>query len=398
MPVPLTRRISVDRFLWGGEQGIPGNRYSEITQEHLRTSTLLRDTPHVKLLRDYQRLGEQLFDKEIYTRTPYYQNARRCLRVCGHYVDVRNEDNLIRQIRRFIDHYNGVPGERVAHQTDDAPPLVAKNVFSDYYEVIDGLHRLAIACVRGAEDVECRMRREPSISLVQGHVLLNRLTPYQTVLYQPLDCPELENFTLVRRCDDRFTMMRRYLRSAGMVGAGATYLDLGCSYGYFMAKMKTLGFEPYGVEACPHSIVLGHACHGLLRERFFAMSLEAFFAKADEPYDVVSLLSVLHHFVLGKGQISATDLIEQTDRLTRKVLFVDTGQNHEQWFRQSLPEWDVPYIRRWLRDHSSFKEIIPLGTDVDDVGRYAGNYGRTLFACIKDMRGEVHDPPPPSVP
>ena len=66
-------------------------------------------------------------------------------------------------------------------------------------------------------------------------------------------------------------------------------------------------------------------------------------------------------------------------KITKKVLFFDTGQNHEEWFRKALPQWDVPFIVDWLRAHTSFREIVPLGIDTDARPPYDRNYRRTLF-------------------
>lgn len=348
-----------------------------MTEEYLRSSTLLKDTPHVKLLEEYLSIGDKIFE----VKTPYYFNAKRCLETCGNYFDIKNEKEIIRQIKRFIDHFNGKASDHITHQSDNPTPLASKNAFSEYYEVIDGIHRLAIAYVKGVREMDFRISDQPSISLIQELVLKNCWTPYQTLLYQPISCPELQNFTLVRKCTDRFELMKQYLSKETF--HSPTFLDLGCSYGYFLSAMEKFGFSSYGVDSCPNSITLGHAYYGMPRKRLLCLSLENFFEMNEESYDVVSLLSVLHHFVLGKGQISAKELMTQVDKLTKNILFIDTGQNHEEWFKKSLPEWDPAFIQKFLLENTTFKKIIPLGTDTDNTGVYAPNYRRTLFACLR---------------
>ena len=51
-----------------------------------------------------------------------------------------------------------------------------------------------------------------------------------------------------------------------------------------------------------------------------------------------------------------------------------------------LPGWNPDFIERWLRENTTFDEIVRLGTD-EDVVTFPGNYGRTLFACIRVRNG-----------
>jgi hypothetical protein len=109
-----------------------------------------------------------------------------------------------------------------------------------------------------------------------------------------------------------------------------------------------------------------------------------FLEEREEQVDVTTCLSVLHHFALGRNAVSAEKFFRLVDQVTRKVLFVDSGQNHEKWFRKSLPDWDADFIEKWIRNNSSFRKIYRLGTDEDNVPPVADNYRRVLFACTKE--------------
>ena len=102
------------------------------------------------------------------------------------------------------------------------------------------------------------------------------------------------------------------------------------------------------------------------------------------PYDVVSCFSLLHHFALGRGSVDEVALFRLLDRATGRVLFLDTGQAHEAWFRKSLPEWNADYVREFLEQYGTFDRVIDLGPDQDAVPPYEDNYGRHLFACVRD--------------
>ena len=376
-------KIRLENILWGGEQGIPAAAYSVKSQNYLRSSTPLAQSPHVKLLSLYQREGEKLFEAKLYEKTDYYRNLCECIRLCGNYFDITDPRNAENQVRRFIDHYKGEESAPVYHQSAHGNPLVAKNAFSRFYEVIDGMHRLAIEYVKGTEEVECRVSETETMTCLQELVLGNQWTLGQKLLYQPILLPEFEAFTLVRKCSDRFEMMKNFIALQGWELQDKPFLDLGCSYGYFLNKMETLGMRAYGVDSCPNSITLARIYYGQPKSRLQCLSLENFFALNSEKYEVVSLLSVLHHFLLHRGKISAEELIKEVDQITARCLFLDSGQNHEAWFKDSLPDWDEKKLINWLREKTTFDEVVCLGKDEDSVGVYAPNYGRSLIACFR---------------
>jgi hypothetical protein len=94
-------------------------------------------------------------------------------------------------------------------------------------------------------------------------------------------------------------------------------------------------------------------------------------------------MSVMHHFALGSGSCDADEFLDRLAAVTRRVLFFETGEAHETWLRRDIPDWTRENIHAWLRAHPAFDEVLPLGADGDGVGPFAGNYGRTLFACIR---------------
>ena len=73
--------------------------------------------------------------------------------------------------------------------------------------------------------------------------------------------------------------------------------------------------------------------------------------------DIVSCFSVLHHFVLGNMRCSAEESIRKVDAVTGTALFLDTAECHEKWFAESLAGWDAEFIRKWLKEHTSFTRV-----------------------------------------
>ena len=205
-------------------------------------------------------------------------------------------------------------------------------------------------------------------------------------LYQPLQAPELaDSWVLVRRCQDRLDRMQEFLRAHDLLPpAAGTYLDVASCYGWFVASMRDLGFEANGVERDPLARPLGVAAYGLREDAVRTGDAEDVLASAGRRWDVVSCFSLLHHFVLGRGSVPPEELVRRLDAVTGRVLFLDTGQEHEEWFRESLRGWNAAFVADFLRRTTTFDRIVDLGPDGDGRGAYAGNYGRTLFACVRE--------------
>ena len=141
--------------------------------------------------------------------------------------------------------------------------------------------------------------------------------------------------------------MDKLLADIGVVRPGATYLDVASCYGWFVAEMTRLGFTATGVERDPLARELGPAIYGTLGPQQILTADAVEFLRDDPgPWDVVSCFSLLHHFVLGRGSVDEVELLRLLDRATGRVLFIDTGQGHEDWFRKSLSSWDADYVRR----------------------------------------------------
>jgi hypothetical protein len=157
-------------------------------------------------------------------------------------------------------------------------------------------------------------------------------------------------------------------------------LDVAANYGWFIRQFTDMGFEAHGVERDPTSIRIGQFVYSNPIGAVTRADAVAYLRDSQILFDVVSCFSLVHHFVLGRGSVSADVFLQLLARRTGKVLFFDMGQSHEEWFKDSLRGWDASFIARWLAEQTGFR-ITPLGTDEDAVGPFSRNYGRTLFAC-----------------
>jgi hypothetical protein len=380
--------VPIEKVLRGGEFGIRAARYAELTRDLLRPSTPAAQGPHVEFLREYARIGEEILVPGNLERTAYYRNAEQCLRLTGTYfIKSMSKFNLVAE--RFLREYRSGAAELAALPEGRAiEPLWVRPIHhSTCFEIIDGSHRFARAIVAGKRSVPVRIHEKEAVLTPLQAMLLDVVgANNEKALYQPLEYPEiLDSWKLIRRCTDRLAMMRTFLSAAGLLeGPGRTFFDLGSSYGWFVKRFEELGFASTGVERDLVSCAIGTHCYGLRPEQIRSGDIVDVLSKEAGRYDVVSLMSVLHHFVLGESAITAEALIGLADGVTDKVLFLDTAQAHEEAYAGTLSRWTVPYVVEWIKRNTSFTRVIPLGRDGDRVPPFHRYYGRTLFACVRE--------------
>lgn len=402
LPDPVRRQVSefvlrrrspvhvpVDRLLLGNQAGMDAARFASATDRLLWASTLVADGPHAQLLRAAdERQPDELSDTEVLD-SAYASMARDIIRVRGRYFDATNDDGILVGARRFIAGHQGRPrsggGGAYASGVGD-PILVAPVAHSTYFQVLDGHHRVASAIVGGAAAVTTTVKRLSVSTPLQQLLSDMSWIGGQRELYQPVDAPEIrDSWTLVRRCTDRLAKMDQVLAGEGLLPPATTsYLDIASCYGWFVDAMRTRGYDAFGIERDPLALTLGHAMFDLPSGAIRIGDCEVHLSSLEQRFDVVSCFSLVHHFVLGRGSITAAELLRRIDAATGRVLFVDMGQGHEEWFQDALAGWDSARVLAFLQEHTSFDRFLDLGPDDDTHPPFERNYSRTMFACIRD--------------
>ncbi len=375
-----TTTVPIDSLLLGGQNGLDGHDYAQATGDLLWTSRRVADGPHVALLRSVA--AGRSSDHDLLS-SEFAAMARRCIDVSGSYVGATGDAGILRIARGFVDPAGREALDDPAVTAPGVPVLAVPIQDSDCFQVVDGHHRLARMVVAGETEAAVRLRRRPVTTALQDRLDAMSWIGGERELYQPVEAPELEqSWATVRRCTDRLDKMHAQLTSLGI--GRADYLDVASCYGWFLAAMSQVGHEVRGVERDPLAPTLGAAVYGLDPSCVTTADAVDFLRDQPRTYDVVSCFSLLHHFALGRASVSAECLVRLLDDVTGRVLFLDTGQAHEAWFADSLPEWDTDHVRDFLVRHTSFDRVIDLGPDDDAVAPYSHNYGRHLFACVRD--------------
>ena len=381
---PGRREVALDRLLLGLQNRTPADEYAEFIGDLRWPSTPVGSGPHADLLRAAEQ--QELTDEEVLA-SRYADMARDCIRLRGFFFSAVDDAGILAAAREYIDRHLGraqgeVPGP---HQSAaDSPVRVAPISGSDCYQILDGHHRVASALVKGQTSVSVQVRWLPVRTPLQQMLEQMSWTAGERQLYQPVDSPELTAWVPVRRCTDRLEKMRRLLEERPLLKDGRpSYLDVASCYRWFPAQLQEIGFDAAGIERDERGGLIASTAYGLDPEQITIGDAVDFLRDAEDGWDVVSCFSLLHHFVLGRAKVGAEELVRLLDSRTRAVLFLDTGQDNEAWFNESLAGWDPAHVAAFLREHTTFDEIIDLGPDEDAVPPYENQYRRHLFACVR---------------
>ena len=381
--------IPINKLLRGGENGIRAYKYAEITNDFLRPSTPVSDGPHIELLKLYENLGNEIFKEEQFLETAYYKNSLKSMSLCGSQF-YSDPSYILKVAKRFVRQYNGEDLSKLPRQPgQSAPghPIIVRSIRdSSFYEVIDGNHRIALAYMEGTKHVSvCLIDEEEVYTPLQRLLLDVMWTDKRKWLYQPVESPEIkEQWTLIRKSEDRLDKISSFLKEIKLSpDVTPTYLDIGSSYGWFVSKMEDLGFDSFGLEQDHIAISVGINMYGIKKEKVINSNMVSYLKETTKTYDIVSFLSVLHHFELSNDLTKPEELIRMIDEITNKVLFFETAQSHEEAFGERLSKWTNEFIINWLKENTTFKNIVNLGKDNDNIPPFEQYYGRSFFACTR---------------
>jgi hypothetical protein len=375
----VLRTVPLDSILLGGQNGTTAGRFAAAQQDLLWGSRPIAEGPHVELLRAAQ--AGPLSDEAVLA-SAYAEMARAAIRGTGQFFGAVDEAGILAVARAFVaDRWVPRPSSSPRGQ----PVLVAPVRGSRCFQVVDGHHRLARLVVAGETHALVRCRRVAVSTPLQDVLEQMSWIGGERELYQPLAAPELvDSYRTVRRCEDRAALALSAMERYGVPAGRSSYLDVASCYGWFLARMREEGLRVTGVERDPLAPVLGVAAYGLPRGTVRTEDAVDFLRAAPERGgEVVSCFSLLHHFVLGRGSVPPEELVRLLSRVTGRLLLLDTGQEHEAWFRSSLRGWDTRRVIDLLVEHGDFDLVEDLGPDHDGTGAYAGNYGRHLLACVR---------------
>lgn len=378
--------VKISRILIGQQSGFPLEQWINLSKEYSRISRPITESPYVTFLKEIKKNERKLTDNRYLEQSDYFKMGLKCVQTIGEFMGAKNKEELKEWMKDYYKLYkNRNSNEPLkfkkirGHSKHSSPIKLNKIKFSNCYEIIDGHHRIAIEYLSGKEQVRALVVGKKYSVLQKMLLKINQINDIE--LYQPVDRLEVESWPTVRICKDRFDMMKTFLKN-NKISKGSL-IDLATSYGWFPIQFKTRGFDVMGLDRDPDAIKISRLITGLEKNETRTIKIEDFLYKNKKRYDVVLFLSILHHYAIGKEKGRVNEILRELDKITKRVLFLDMGQNHEAWNKKLLPEWDDKFIEEKIKKNTSFKKVIRLGKDKDNRGKYRQNYRRTLFACVK---------------
>jgi len=206
----------------------------------------------------------------------------------------------------------------------------------------------------------------------------NDMDPGWRILYQPIELEEFRDWYLMRDCYGKFNFMRKHVDTLGI----RSVVDLGCNIGFYPYKFSELGVRSVGVDNRKEFITIAN----ILRRRY---SCDAEYVYEDindflnqcGNFDMVIYLSTHQHVVKNRGEVYALYLLRRIFRKTNKILFFETGEQHNPWYSDydCLSKEEIWETLMGLGP----SEIENCGPKFDRLMTIGGNFERDLYVLKK---------------
>ena len=382
--------VDLRRTLIGGEAWLEAQSWAEVSGDLKRTSTLLADSHYVQFLQQYKTVGEKIFDSEYLERTLYYKNAMQVIQYLGSYYQDCTHAGVLAQARAFITLLErmerGDPSEvqypptSRGHSPPGSLPIVQRTLTANTFQIYEGHHRLAINWFLEQHRAKAVVL-PPKPTGLQSLILSVAQSKGCRQLCQPIDSPEVdEGWVVFRRCDDLLEVMLDFLKTRGYRMDRLSFVDLGCSYGWFVAEFAKRVCWAIGVEPDPAAVRVGQIAYGLNREQLIQSDLQTFLVRCNRNFDL-GLLSVgLDKLSLWTEAYILQEIFKRVDLLIRSCLFIITDENLD---NQRFSRRNYEVIDSFVRKNTSFNHIVPLYAKSKHARSVSNNYGSTVLACMR---------------
>jgi hypothetical protein len=323
----IPMEIELDRVLLGQQVGKRNTQQwcSDINSP-LSGSLSIKDWPHVKLLNEYLKEGDALFEPQRFRQTDYFKNAWQCILTYHYYTWCRSKEDIIKAARNFVKRTfstNYQQEENLLHMAgtmDKASPkgepvIVRRVKASHHLQACDGHHRLASAFVRGEKKLTGHINIWPQVySPMQQLVLDADRQRGQENVWQPLeDCPEMQEWPVTQASELIAQCIFNYIKKDEY----ESFLDVNCGYGWFLNQFKQHGFKTVqGLESDPVSRKIGQASYGLNQHEIMSIN-------SGQTFDITLCLNELEFVLKGQRPLNLTQYIESLALTTRHLCLID---------------------------------------------------------------------------
>jgi len=385
------KKIDLRRTLIGGDGVYKDLSWSEIRDDLPRASTLLADSAHVKLLLEYQAVGEPLFHGRNFERTEYYWLGQRWVRLAGEYFGQQDDEGLRAHARAFVTLYERIKNgdwtevpfpSKKYHSASGSLPVVRATLTPGTFQIVEGHHRLSIYWALGRRNA--RVTVLPAVPTeLQSLVLAVAQNQVRRQLCQPIDRLEFDQSWKVQQpCEKYLAGIIQVLSQRGIELRGLSVLNLGCLYGWYVAALAARGCQVIGVDPDPAALKIARLAYALPAGQLAQSDLPAFFSQCQRTFDVVFLTGGWYDLAQRGDSRSLPEVLRRADVVTRRCLFVDTAPTYEPWWRKAFPGWGEDALVNFLKQQTAFAEVVPLGNKGSSGGARNKHTG-TLLACTR---------------
>jgi SAM-dependent methyltransferase len=184
----------------------------------------------------------------------------------------------------------------------------------------------------------------------------------QAALYQPVELPECADWPVSRPdCEARAALVEGIVRESGLLSGRAsghaTYLDLGCSTGFFCNRFQGLGMRSMGVDAVHNNVTIAKLLDCFVRRearpdrRFVtyhvADAYDYLRDTTNEFFDVVSAFSVIQWIMSQRSVDEAIECFQWVFDKTKHICVIEMGYSSQDNYGELLP---IVVDRKWVAD------------------------------------------------
>ena len=205
----------------------------------------------------------------------------------------------------------------------------------------------------------------------------------EKALYQPVELPECSNWRVSRPDSQaRLQILVDVLRETEIIGDNAehhTYLDIGCSTGFFCSGLQELGLYAKGVDAVANNIEIAKLLDSFVRRqrrpnrKFVTYAVADAYTylcdSKDESFDVISAFSVIQWVMAQRSVEAAYECFDHIFAKTKRVCVIEMGYSSHDRYGELLP---VLVDRDWVHQtvaRGGFDQVRVVEAGSDGVMR-----------------------------
>ena len=194
---------------------------------------------------------------------------------------------------------------------------------------------------------------------------LRRGAPYprEEWTYQPVELPECSRWGVIRMdTRRRFQLIKDICASRALPSAHSSYLDVGCSTGFFCLQMSKAGFRSTGVDVAANDIEIARLLSTYFRRDYATYvvsdAYEYLKVTQDRTFDVTSAFSVFQWVMIQNTPEHGLDCMRWLFQKTKRICILEMGDSTEAHYIERIGlKYDSAWIYDFAQTNGGFERI-----------------------------------------